>query len=64
MTRMTVRHINLSKLANKLWASMSKRWAELYEVQPQDPSDVVERLKQERLKMTDWDFRVRYARWL
>lgn len=64
MARLASRHINLRKLANKLWASMARDWTKLYANVPTDVADVVELLRRERLEMSDWDFRQRYARWL
>lgn len=64
MARMANRHLNLRRLTDKLWASMSKRWSELYDFIPKDPADVLEQLRKERLQMTDWEFRTRYGRWL
>jgi hypothetical protein len=64
MSRLASQHINLRKLADKLWASMGREWLTPYPGRPVDVADVVELLRKERLEMSDWDFRQRYARWL
>jgi hypothetical protein len=64
MSHLSRRRINLRKLADRLWASMSRDWTKLYANVPTDVADVVVLLRKERLEMTDWDFRQRYSRWL
>jgi hypothetical protein len=61
---MSSRHINLRKIAERIYACQAA-WPSLaFQTQPTDPEDIRTILMRERLEMSDWNFRQRYARWL
>lgn len=63
--RRQIVHINLNKLAAKLLAdpAPARKTGPLMTV-PSDPDELLKLLQGERLSMTDYEFRKRYAAWL
>lgn len=63
MARLAFRPINLLKLRDKMFPD-SEHWQSFYNEEVKTEAELLERIQRDRLRLTDWDFRKRYGRWL
>lgn len=57
-------HINLAKLADRIRSDMPLRRDSFNPPMPTEYEEILQRLRTDRLHLTDWQFRQRYAHWL
>jgi hypothetical protein len=57
-------HINLAKMARKILNDPPLNRANFTPPMPTNYEEILLHLQQDRLHLTDWQFRQRYAHWL